>query len=92
MLFRESADAAGDSWNRPPRPGESLSLAGWDSGQRMTCEMHLDAFRQEALPSTLAAARESRATVLRLHASAETELLFAGALGTLICAFRHKRK
>jgi hypothetical protein len=56
VLFLESADAAGDLWNRPPRRGENLRLAEKDSGQGMTCEMHLNAFRQEALPSALAAA------------------------------------
>jgi hypothetical protein len=52
--------------------------------------MHLSAFRQQALASTLAAARERRASAFGAHARTKTVLIFPGALGALQSAF-HKR-
>ena len=53
----------------------------------MAGEVDLDALWQEPLATVLAAAGENGAPALGLHASAETELLFARALGCLIGAF-----
>lgn len=52
--------------------------------------MNLNAFRNEALAAFLATAAKDVTTIAGRHASAETELLFAGPLGRLIGAFRHK--
>src|SRR3954471_20207776 len=48
---------------------------------------NLHAFWQEALATLLPAAIENLTAVLRLHAGAESELAFAGALRGLIGAF-----
>jgi len=53
----------------------------------MTREMDFDALWQEALATALPATGEDGTPALGLHASAETELLFARALGCLIGAF-----
>jgi len=52
-------------------------------------EVDFDTLRKQALATALAAAIEDGASVLRLHAGAETKLLLAGALAGLIGAF-HK--
>ena len=54
--------------------------------------MHFNTFRQETLATTLTATSQGSATVLRFHTSAKTELAFAGALGSLVGAFRHGRR
>jgi hypothetical protein len=46
-----------------------------------------DALREKALAALLAAAGKDGAAILRLHAGAETELAFAGALRGLVSAF-----
>ena len=53
----------------------------------MTREVDFDALRQQTLAAVLAAAGEDGTPVSRLHAGAETELLFARALGCLIGTF-----
>jgi hypothetical protein len=56
---------------------------------RLTLEMDLNAFGQQTTATALTAAGKNRATVFGLHASAKTELLFAGALRGLIGAFHN---
>jgi hypothetical protein len=51
--------------------------------------MDLDAFREETLAPLSPAPGENRAAVFGFHASTESELAFAGALGGLIRTF-HK--
>ncbi len=55
----------------------------------MSGEVYFDTFRKQALATLAAAAAEDGSAGLGLHAGAETELLFARALGRLISAF-HK--
>ena len=52
--------------------------------------MNLDTHWQEAFAAALAAAGKNRTAVLGFHACAESELLFARALGWLVCAFHKK--
>lgn len=54
-------------------------------------EVDLNALRHEALAAGATAATKDVATIFGLHAGAETELLFPGALGGLIGSFWHKR-
>jgi hypothetical protein len=51
--------------------------------------MDFDTFRKEALAAMLTTTAQDSPACLGLHAGAEPELLFARALGRLVCAF-HK--
>jgi hypothetical protein len=52
-------------------------------------EVDFDTFREKPFAAMTAAAAQDGAACLGLHAGAEAELLFARALGRLVCAF-HK--
>jgi len=56
----------------------------------MAGERNLDTHWQKALATALAAAGKNRTTVLGFHACAKPKLLFARALGWLVCAFHKK--
>ncbi len=53
-------------------------------------EVKLRTLRNEALAAFLAAAFDAIAACFRGHACTETELLFAGALGGLVCTEAHE--
>ncbi len=55
----------------------------------MSSEVDFDTFREKPLAALTAATAQDGAAGLGLHAGAEAELLFARALGGLVCAF-HK--
>jgi len=55
-------------------------------GLCVASEMNLNALRQETLASMLATTTQDSATILGLHASTKTELLFARAFGRLVGA------
>ena len=75
---------------RCDEPGKSKARGCVDgSGLRVAGVVDFHTLRQEPLAATLAAAGENSATILGLHAGAETELTLARALGGLIGAF-HK--
>ncbi len=57
---------------------------------RVALEMNFHTLGHKALAARFAATSENGATVHGLHAGAEPELLFAGALGGLVGAFWHK--
>lgn len=59
------------------------------SGLGVSCEVDFDTFREKPLAAVTTAAAQDGAAGLGLHAGAEAELLFARALGRLVCAF-HK--
>ncbi len=59
------------------------------SGLGVSCEVDFDTFRKKPLAAVTTAAAQDGAAGLGLHAGAEAELLFARALGRLVCAF-HK--
>jgi hypothetical protein len=54
--------------------------------------MNFNAFRQEALPPTLAPARESGTSGFRAHPGAETVLVFASPFRALECSFHLKER
>ena len=58
-------------------------------GLGVSCEVDFDTFWKEAFAALLAASAQDGPACLGLHAGAETKLLFARALGRLVCAF-HK--
>jgi hypothetical protein len=53
--------------------------------------MNFNAFREQAFPSTLATAGQSRAAAFRFHAGAKSVLALTGALGRLISAFHGEK-
>ena len=59
------------------------------SGLGVSGEVDFDTFREKPLAAVTAAAAQDGAAGPGLHAGAEAELLFARALGRLVCAF-HK--
>jgi len=58
----------------------------------VTRVVHFNTFGQEPLAAALTATSERRPAILGFHTRAETELALAGALGSLISAFRHGRE
>lgn len=74
-LLRRRAD-----FGKRCRAGSGLSVSG---------EVDFDTFREKPLAAVTTAAAQDGAAGLGLHAGAEAELLFARALGRLVCAF-HK--
>ena len=59
------------------------------SGLGVSGEVDFDTFREKPFAAVTAAAAQDGSAGLGLHAGAEAELLFARALGRLVCAF-HK--
>lgn len=59
---------------------------------RMALEVNLGTLRKKALPTFTATALEDATSRFGSHASTETVLLLAGALGRLICHFHGRRK
>ena len=70
-------------------PARNERSEGRHSSLSVARVMNLDAFRQETFAPLSPAPRENRAAVFGFHASTESELAFAGALGGLIRTF-HK--
>ena len=59
---------------------------------RMALEVDLGTLRKETLPTFTATALEDATSRFGSHASTETVLLLAGALGRLVCHFHGRRK
>jgi hypothetical protein len=59
---------------------------------RVSGEMTIDAFWQQAFASALATAREGGASAFRPHAGPKTVLLLARSFGWLISAFHKAEK
>lgn len=78
----------GATFNQPARRSEERP-ADSELSLSMAREVNFNALRQQALAAALTTAGKDGAAALGLHAFAEPELLFTGALGRLVGTF-HK--